>query len=64
MTSSGTDPICPHCGRPVIGVFVQGKVGRYHPACVEPPVRPSGIGPSGVIWSTGNVPQHQEKHNR
>lgn len=33
-----TDPRCPYCGRPVLGAFVQGSEGRYHRACIEPPV--------------------------
>lgn len=31
------DPRCPYCGRPVIGAFVAGNEGWYHPACVQPP---------------------------
>lgn len=28
-----TDPRCPYCGRPVLGTFVSGYGGRYHPEC-------------------------------
>jgi hypothetical protein len=32
------DPRCPHCGRAVLGAFIQGAEGRYHPACTQPPM--------------------------
>lgn len=38
FTATGTDPICRHCGRPVIGASVWGNAGPYHPACVQPPL--------------------------
>ena len=32
------DPRCPYCGRPVIGISVQGNEGSYHPECTRPPM--------------------------
>lgn len=40
FTNTATDPRCPYCGRPVLGAFMLGNEGRYHPACVEPPAQP------------------------
>lgn len=34
--TGGKDPRCPHCGKPVLGVFVQGNEGKYHLACTQP----------------------------
>jgi hypothetical protein len=36
-TLNEQDPRCPYCHRPVLGTYVAGKEGRYHPRCVEPP---------------------------
>lgn len=41
MLITQPDPRCPYCGRPVIGSFVQGQEGRYHPACTQPPDDPA-----------------------
>jgi len=50
-TTSGKDPRCPHCGRPVVGVFVPGNEGHYHPECVRPPVSvPVPVHPSVPVW--------------
>ena len=37
-TSTATDPLCVHCGRPVLDP-VCGAAGPYHPACVQPGAR-------------------------
>lgn len=38
VIQEATDPRCPYCGRPVVtGDYVQGKEGKYHSACTEPP---------------------------
>ena len=36
--TTGPDPRCPYCGRAVLGTFVQGNEGRYHPECTQPPM--------------------------
>jgi len=38
--TTGPDPRCPYCGRAVLGTFVQGNEGRYHPECTRPPDHP------------------------
>lgn len=48
-TNTSADPRCPYCGRPVIGAFVQGGEGRYHPACVQPPLPIEPFNPSVPI---------------
>ena len=35
--TTGKDPRCPFCHRPVVGTFVHGNEGRYHPECTRPP---------------------------
>lgn len=40
ITITARDPRCPYCGRPVLGLFVRGGEGRYHPECTQPPVFP------------------------
>ena len=37
-TQGDKDPRCPQCGRAVIGLFIQGLEGKYHPACTQPPI--------------------------
>lgn len=37
--TTASDPRCPHCGKPVIGAFVQGCEGSYHPACTQPDIQ-------------------------
>jgi hypothetical protein len=36
-TSTSSDPLCAHCGRPVLDP-VWGAAGPYHPACVQPEI--------------------------
>ncbi len=40
--NKSADPRCPYCGRPVIGTFVQGGEGKYHPECTRPPQQDHG----------------------
>lgn len=37
LSNIAVDPRCPYCGRPVIGSYVQGLEGKYHPQCTQPP---------------------------
>lgn len=58
ISSAGPDPRCPHCGRPVLGTFVQGNEGRYHPACTNPPLEyltPIYEQPQPAQWPDGTV---------
>jgi hypothetical protein len=50
IQSISKDPRCPYCGRPVLGVFIQGIDGRYHPECTRPPAHPADPHPWGRPW--------------
>ena len=53
--STARDWRCPYCGRPVLGIFVQGVEGRYHPECTRPPDYPPFVVPVPPWWD--NQPQ-------
>lgn len=36
-TSTGTLPMCLHCGRPITGQIVYAGNGAYHWECTQPP---------------------------
>lgn len=56
-TAYGTDPHCAYCGRPIVGPFVQGNAGPYHPACTQPPTQE----PNRRDGYAGRPPEHQPK---
>lgn len=35
IQNTAKDPRCPHCGRPVLGIYLEGVEGRYHPSCAQ-----------------------------
>lgn len=51
------DHRCPYCGRPVLGVFVPGNEGRYHPACTQPPLALPVVAP----WQPPELPDFTPK---
>ncbi len=56
--NTSADPRCPYCGRPVIGTFVQGNQGHYHPECTRPPLADAPTTPRiGPPWWVP-VPQY------
>lgn len=56
FTAVSVDDTCAHCARPVIGDFVQGRAGRYHPACTRSPYEAAPPIPMVPFCMPGSTP--------